>query len=410
MIDENINNSTILLEYHEKAVELFKQKKYKESLEFLDKALKNDPFNIEILCDKGNVCYAMGSEKYEDGYHETSKQIIEEAHYHFAQAHKYNNKFPRALNGLGKCSHFKARFNLIRQKIQFETALQWIDEAIRNDPSNTDSWQQKSVILLESGQLNEAKNAIDKAVDLDKNNAEIFHTKAVIYTHSKDYDEALKAIDSALKIEPKNARFWKTKGVIYYAQKKYIEAISFCNKAVELDPYFKKAIEDRNNAINRLKETGLSKADINKIVSTYQRTIQSFHKETQNALNYSITDIDSMNGYQFELFLQSLFSEMGYHVIHTPLAGDQGADLIVEKSGEKIVVQAKNQTSNVGNKAIQEAVAAIKYYNANRAMVVTNNNFTQSAIDLANLNQVELMDRGKLQHLIEILRIPKKHD
>ena len=42
-------------------------------------------------------------------------------------------------------------------------------------------------------------------------------------------------------------------------------------------------------------------------------------------------------------------------------------------------------------------------------MVVTNNNFTQSAIDLANLNHVELMDREKLQHLIEILRIPKNH-
>jgi len=410
MIDENINNSTILLEYHEKAVELFKQKKYNESLEFLDKALKVDPFNIEILCDKGNVCYAMGSEKYEDGYHETSKHMIEEAHYHFAQAHKHNNKFPRALNGLGKCSHFKTRFNLIRQNIQLETALQWIDEAIKNDPSNTDSWQHKSAILLELGKLNEAKNAIDKAIDLDKDDAEVFHTKAVIYTHCKDYDDAQKAIDFALKIEPKNARFWKTKGVIYYAQKKYIETIFFCNKAIELDPYNKKAIEDRNNAINRLKETGLSKTDINKLVSSYQHSIQSFQKETQNGLNYSIADIDSMNGYQFELFLQSMFSEMGYHVIHTPLTGDQGADLIVEKSGEKIVIQAKNQTSNVGNKAIQEVVAAIKYYNASRAMVVTNNNFTQSAIDLAKLNQVELMDRGKLQHLIEILRIPKKQD
>ena len=410
MIDGNVNNSIILLEYHEKAVELFKQRKYEESLVFLDKALEIDPSNIEILCDKGNVCYAMGSEKYEDGYHETSKQLIEEAHYHFAQAHKYYNNFPRALNGLSKCSHFKVRFNLIRQNIQLETALQWIDEAIKNDPCNTDSWQQKSAILLESGKLNEAKNAIDKAIDLEKDDAEVFHTKAVIYTHCKDYDDAQKAIDLALKIEPKNACFWKTKGFIYYAQKKYIETIFFCNKAIELDPYFKKAIEDRNNAINRLKETGLSKTDINKLVSSYQHSIQSFQKETQNGLNYSIADIDSMNGYQFELFLQSMFSEMGYHVIHTPLTGYQGADLIVEKSGEKIVIQAKNQTSNVGNKAIQEAVAAIKYYNANRAMVVTNNNFTQSAIDLAKLNQVELMDRGKLQHLIEILRIPKKHD
>ena len=58
---------------------------------------------------------------------------------------------------------------------------------------------------------------------------------------------------------------------------------------------------------------------------------------------------------------------MGYHVIHTPLSNDQGADLIVEKFSVKTVVQAKNWAKNVDNSGIQEAVAAIKHYDAQRA-------------------------------------------
>lgn len=44
---------------------------------------------------------------------------------------------------------------------------------------------------------------------------------------------------------------------------------------------------------------------------------------------------------------------MGYDVQNTPLSGDQGADLILEKFGEKTIVQAKRYQGNVTNRAVQ---------------------------------------------------------
>jgi HJR/Mrr/RecB family endonuclease len=87
---------------------------------------------------------------------------------------------------------------------------------------------------------------------------------------------------------------------------------------------------------------------------------------------------------------------MGYRVIHTNLSKDQGADLIIEKFGERIVIQAKNWTNNVGNTGVQEIVAAIKHYNANKARVISSSGFTSAAIDLAETNKVELWDRNKI--------------
>ena len=92
---------------------------------------------------------------------------------------------------------------------------------------------------------------------------------------------------------------------------------------------------------------------------------------------------------------------MGYKVEHTQLSGDQGADLIVERNGEKIVVQAKRSESTITNKAIQEVFTSINHYQAQRGMVVTNNEFTPSAVKLAESNQVELINRNSLTQLID---------
>ena len=60
----------------------------------------------------------------------------------------------------------------------------------------------------------------------------------------------------------------------------------------------------------------------------------------------------------------------------TKESGDQGMDVIAEKNGIKIGIQAKCYSSKVSNKAVQEIVAAINHYDCHKGMVVTNSYFT----------------------------------
>lgn len=113
-----------------------------------------------------------------------------------------------------------------------------------------------------------------------------------------------------------------------------------------------------------------------------------------------LDSFDDLNGYEFEDYLKKLFSLLGYNVNRTAFSGDQGADLVIESSEKKIVVQAKNQKGPVGNKAIQEIVAAKKHYDANNMLVVCTSTYTESAIELAKSNNVELWDRQKLKEVI----------
>lgn len=74
-----------------------------------------------------------------------------------------------------------------------------------------------------------------------------------------------------------------------------------------------------------------------------------------------------------------------------------GADVIAYKDNLKYVIQVKFYNNPVGNKAVQEVVGAIGMYKADKGVVVTNSTFTKSAIELANANEVELVDGEKLE-------------
>lgn len=115
-----------------------------------------------------------------------------------------------------------------------------------------------------------------------------------------------------------------------------------------------------------------------------------------------IKEIDKMQGLQFEEFLGSLFRSKGYKVKQTRATGDYGADLILIKGDQKIVVQAKRYQKYVGLKAVQEVNSSKNYYQAKEAWVVTNSYYTKQAVHLARSNNVRLIDREELIQLIMI--------
>lgn len=113
-----------------------------------------------------------------------------------------------------------------------------------------------------------------------------------------------------------------------------------------------------------------------------------------------IREIDEMSGEDFEHFLGELFKRRGFKITYTATSGDYGADLILHDGDEKIAVQAKRYSGNVGVKAVQEIIGAVKMYDANEAWVVTNSYFTKQAIKLATINDVYLIDRDELIEII----------
>ena len=92
---------------------------------------------------------------------------------------------------------------------------------------------------------------------------------------------------------------------------------------------------------------------------------------------------------------------MNYLLKVTPAQSDQGIDIITSKDTMKIGIQCKRWKRKVGNKAIQEVYSGVGFYSLDKAIVVTNSYFTDSAKELAAKLDVELWDRNTLVKLIK---------
>ena len=101
----------------------------------------------------------------------------------------------------------------------------------------------------------------------------------------------------------------------------------------------------------------------------------------------------------YEQYCGDLLAMAGWQVSSTPYTGDQGADLIAKKYGRTVVVQCKQYSRSVGNKAVQEANAAKLHYGADAAVVVSNMAYTRSAQELAGTTNVLLLHHEQLPEL-----------
>jgi HJR/Mrr/RecB family endonuclease len=127
-------------------------------------------------------------------------------------------------------------------------------------------------------------------------------------------------------------------------------------------------------------------------------------------VNVRLEDVDRMNPFNFELLVGMIYESLGYAVTETPKSGDQGADVFLEKAGEKTVVQTKLYTDSVGNHAVQEVIAAKQHFRCHHAVVLTTSMFTRSAKELAATTNVQLIDRQELQRMLEgFNKSPKDH-
>lgn len=111
---------------------------------------------------------------------------------------------------------------------------------------------------------------------------------------------------------------------------------------------------------------------------------------------------DLMEGHDFEYYCAELLKRSGFQEVEvTRGSGDYGIDILAQKEGVTYAIQCKCYTSPVGVKAVQEAYAGRDYYDRMVGAVLTNQYFTQPAVEAARKLKILLWDRGYLEDMAE---------
>ena len=106
--------------------------------------------------------------------------------------------------------------------------------------------------------------------------------------------------------------------------------------------------------------------------------------------------IDAMSGLEFERYVAGLLRAQGFTKIKLTDKYDFGIDIIANKEGVRWGIQVKRYSGLVKVSTIRQVVSALKKYDCDKAMVVTNSYFSRVAKELAQCNECILIDRKTL--------------
>jgi restriction system protein len=112
--------------------------------------------------------------------------------------------------------------------------------------------------------------------------------------------------------------------------------------------------------------------------------------------NARIKEIDAMNGVEFEDYVAARLQGAGWEVNFTPAVGDYGVDLIAQKDGQYVAIQCKRHGKAVGVAAVQQVVSGARHHGCARSIVVSNQDFTAAAKQLAFTHGCQLIGRKAL--------------
>lgn len=245
-IDAASSDDTIEGDWVNRGYDFFALGMYDESIRACDKALRQDPNDVEAWRFKGNVLIYRG--KYDEALLALDKAIEKDPEYTLAWINKGH-----VLNIMGKYNEsIKALEKAMELDPQISPPWDWAgisgalcgqdkyNRVINQNLKLSWFWYYKGYVIEQMGaepcmtySSIEAIKAFDEAIGLNPNFALAWYDKGNAFFSIYMYNEALQDINEAIEINPKYAEAWRNKGV----------ALEFSNQSSESDAAFAKARE-----------------------------------------------------------------------------------------------------------------------------------------------------------------------
>lgn len=116
-------------------------------------------------------------------------------------------------------------------------------------------------------------------------------------------------------------------------------------------------------------------------------------------------DINTLSGIEFENLTHQLLLKIGFNVEQTKASRDGGIDLIAYSDKPffkgKYIIQCKRYAGTVGEPIIRDLYGVVSNERANKGILITTGNFSNSALDFAKDKNLELIDGIKLESLLK---------
>lgn len=133
---------------------------------------------------------------------------------------------------------------------------------------------------------------------------------------------------------------------------------------------------------------------------------RSSEEPKRASVDLSIETLKQIEWYSFELFCKSYYESLGYGVKKSGAGADKGIDLYLYRegnSGPSAIVQCKARSKkSIGVSYTRELLGVKTAEKMEKAVLISNSNFTKEALSFAGNHGIELVDVYTLHTTIKI--------
>lgn len=135
--------------------------------------------------------------------------------------------------------------NLLKDLQRNEDAVASFDRALALDSQSTDAWLGRAIALYGSRRHHEAMASFDRALVIDSPNAQALYGRGIVLASLRHFEEAVADYGRAIAIEPNHADAYSNRGIALAQLQRHEEALDSYHRALAINPRHADALNNR---------------------------------------------------------------------------------------------------------------------------------------------------------------------
>ena len=224
----------------DKAMGLFRERKYKEAIDAFSCVLETEPDNADIYNNMGVAYSCLGNFEQAENFYTKAIELDPE----LAQA--YINLSDLYYNNLA-IAHLLARVYIEDQR--WEDAIVELERVLDGEPENYDAYYDLGHVYFELGDYEAAISNFENVIEYKDNNELLYYALAQAYEGNNEIDKAISNYLKAIAVNDKFILAYKKVGILFLARGDYEDAIEYFEDYMNFD-----IPEEEKDSVSKLVE------------------------------------------------------------------------------------------------------------------------------------------------------------
>ena len=230
----------------DKAMGLFKERKYKEAIDAFSSVLETEPDNADVYNNMAVAYSCVGDFEHAEIYYTKALDLdpqLAQAYINLSDLYFKAGDVASALGTLQKGSyelednltiaHLLARVYIEDQR--WEDAIVELERVLDGEPENYDAYYDLGHVCFELGDYEGAISNFENVIEYQENNELLYYALAQAYEGNNEIDKAISNYLKAIAVNDKFTLAYKRVGILFMARNDYEDAAEYFENYIEFD-------------------------------------------------------------------------------------------------------------------------------------------------------------------------------